>query len=175
MSEAREKNTPKTYFVNFQINTWKYPEAKQRHALIKNGIKYYIESFDVKQATIKIKEPFPKEVVRNITYRWNDAFRTEDGNIAHGEENETFRMLIKFLRTDEEFDEMFKIMMESYDNLFEAIKITSVELVNKNGEKFDIMNENLRDTTNVSIFHMLILLWPNKRKPQEKQSRKVIM
>ena len=48
---------------------------------------------------------------------------------------------------------MLKIVMESNEKLFEAIKITSVEFVNENGEKFDIMNENFRDTTNVSIFH----------------------
>ena len=39
-----------------------------------------------------------------------------------------------------------------YDNLG-CIKIKSVELVNEKGEKFDIMNENLTDAVNVSIYH----------------------
>ena len=34
-----------------------------------------------------------------------------------------------------------------------CIKIKSVELVNEKGEKFDIMNENLTDAVNVSIYH----------------------
>ena len=46
--------------------------------------------------------------------------------------------------------------MRYYDNLFQAIKITSVELVDKEGEKFDITNENLRDTVHVSIFHKYV-------------------
>ena len=67
-----------------------------------------------------------------------------------------FRKLIKFLRTDEEFNGTFEELMKYYDNLFQAIKITSVELVNSKGEKFNILNENLIDATNISIYHRYI-------------------
>ena len=47
--------------------------------------------------------------------------------------------------------------MEHYDNLFDAIKIQQVEKISKNGEKFDIMKENLTDgIQHVSMYHRYI-------------------
>ena len=37
------------------------------------------------------------------------------------------------LRLDEEFNDNYEELMRYYDNLFQAIKITSVELVEKKG------------------------------------------
>ena len=37
-----------------------------------------------------------------------------------------------------------------------CIKIDQVELVNKEGERFDIMTENLTNAVNVSIYHKYI-------------------
>ena len=125
-------------------------------AFSKNGVKYYIDSFDAKQTTIKIKEEFPKDIIKQVVYRYKDAVRNETGSITHGNENEMFRKLIKFLGTDEEFNDTFEELMRYYDNLFQAIKITSVELVNSKGEKFNILNKNLIDATNISIYHRYI-------------------
>ena len=41
-------------------------------------------------------------------------------------------------------------MTEFYNDI-ECVKILSVEVMNKNGEKFNILTENLRDATNVPI------------------------
>ena len=42
------------------------------------------------------------------------------------------------------------------DNIVHCNKITSVELVNKIGEHFNIPNENLTDAIKVSIYHYYI-------------------
>ena len=39
---------------------------------------------------------------------------------------------------------------------FHCIKTTSVELVNKKGDRFNILNEHLTDVINVSIYHYYI-------------------
>ena len=157
IAETKERKKDKTYFINFQIYTWRSPRnEKMKSAFSKNGVKYYIDSFDVKQATIKIKEEFPKDIIKQVVYRYEDAVRNETGSITHGNENEMFRKLIKFLRTDDEFNDTFEELMRYYDNLFQAIKITSVEFVNSKGEKLDILRENLTDATNISIYHRYI-------------------
>ena len=43
-------------------------------------------------------------------------------------------------------------MTEFYNDI-ECVKILSVEEMNKNGKKFNILTENLRDATNASIYH----------------------
>ena len=58
-------------------------------------------------------------------------------------------------------DEEIKSLIEwlegmGYDNSFDAIKITNVEVVDGAGKKMDIKNENLRDTVHVSIFHKYV-------------------
>ena len=157
MNEAKEKNKEKTYLINFQIYTWRQPKnEKIKPAFKRNGISFYIDSWDLKQATIKTKEEFPKDVIKNIIVRYPDAVRPDIDEISAGQENETFKKLVEMLRLDEEFNDNFEELMRYYDNLFQAIKITSVELVDKKGEKFDITNENLRDTVHVSIFHKYV-------------------
>ena len=89
-----------------------------KNAFQKNGVKYYIDNFDVKQATFKIKEEFSKDIIRQVVYRDEDSVRNETGSITHGKENEMFRKLIKFLRTDEEFNNTFEKLMRYYDSLF---------------------------------------------------------
>ena len=157
MNEAKEKNKEKTYLINFQIYTWRQPKnEKIKPAFKRNGISFYIDSWDLKQATIKTKEEFPKDVIKNIIFRYPDAVRPDIDEISAGQENETFKKLVEMLRLDEEFNDNYEELMRYYDNLFQAIKITSVELVDKKGEKFDITNENLKDTVHVSMFHKYV-------------------
>jgi hypothetical protein len=56
------------------------------------------------------------------------------------------------LKDDEDFKGTVETLQAYYDNLG-CIKIKSVELVNEKGERFDIINENLTDNVNVSIYH----------------------
>ena len=61
------------------------------------------------------------------------------------------------LKNDPEFDELIKtLQMYNQDNMFHCIKITSVEVVNKKGEHFNILNDNLTDAVHVSIYHNYI-------------------
>ena len=73
-----------------------------------------------------------------------------------GLEKKEFKELLNILRKDEDFNDLVVHLLQFYDNLFEAIKIKSVELVNKKGEKFNVMTENLRDATNISLYHRYI-------------------
>ena len=57
---------------------------------------------------------------------------------------------------DTEFKDFIEWLQAYYDNLFDCIKVTKVEVVNRNGEKYDILTENLRDASNVSIYHRYI-------------------
>ena len=59
--------------------------------------------------------------------------RPDIDEISAGQENETFKKLVEMLRLDEEFNDNYEELMRYYDNLFQAIKITSVELVEKKG------------------------------------------
>ena len=93
IAETKERKKDKTYFIYFQIYTWRSPRnEKMKSAFSNNGVKYYIDSFDVKQATIKIKEEFPKDIIKQVVYRYEDAVRNETGSITHGNENEMFRI-----------------------------------------------------------------------------------
>lgn len=58
------------------------------------------------------------------------------------------------LEDDDDFRATIQTLTANYDNLG-CIKVKSVQLV-KNGERFDIMNANLIDATNVDIYHQYI-------------------
>lgn len=70
-------------------------------------------------------------------------------------QNPEYTMIIKLLRQDEDFDSHITYHEAFYDTLG-YIKIRSVDVANENGEKFDIMTENLTDVSNVSIYHSYI-------------------
>ena len=99
MNEAKEENKEKTYLINFQIYTWRQPKnEKIKPAFKRNGISFYIDSWGLKQATIKTKEDFPKDVFKNIIFRYPDAVRPDIDEISSGQENETFKKLVEMLR-----------------------------------------------------------------------------
>ena len=104
----------------------------------------------MRSATIEAVE-FPKEVVGKRTLR----YITEEDEFE-GNDNPIFVNLVKLLEGDEEFKRMVEDLKLHYDNLFDAIKIEQVELVNKAGERFDIMTENLTNAVNVSIYNKYI-------------------
>ena len=69
--------------------------------------------------------------------------------------NDEFTDTINLLTIDEDFNEIYREMTEFYNDI-ECVKILSVEVMNKNGEKFNILTENLRDITNISIYYKYI-------------------
>ena len=152
MAEARKRKQKNTYLVNFLLYTIRKPKnERMKPAFTVNGRAFYVESFDVRSATIEATE-FPKEVIGRRILRY--ATQEDDFN---GLQNPEFVDLIKLLEGDEDFERLVQDLRDfHYDNLFDAIKITKVELVNKAGERFNIMTENLTHAVNVSIYHRYI-------------------
>ena len=55
--------------------------------------------------------------------------------------NPEFTTLLNLLMDDEEFKHLVEWLQSYYDNLFDCIKITKAEVVNRNGEKYDILTK----------------------------------
>ena len=66
-----------------------------------------------------------------------------------------YKNLIDLLREDSEFGELLESLFYFYDD-HGCINIKSVEEVKSNGERVNILNENLRDATNVDIYYYYI-------------------
>ena len=152
MAETKKKKQKHTYFVQFDIFTIRKPKNEKIKPSFKhNGNSYYIDSFEIRSATIKATE-FPKDVVGKRTFKYE---ANEDE--IEGKQNKSFIEILKLLSDDEEFDNLVTTLQQYYaDNLFDCIKIKSVELVNKNGKKYDILTEDLTDAVNISIYHNYI-------------------
>ena len=140
--------------INFFLYTRRKPTQQRKPAFrLADGRVFYLEKFEIRSAIIEAVE-FPKEVVGKRTLRYiteEDEFEEFEGN-----ENPVFVNLIKMLEGDEEFEDLVNKLEAHYDNLFDAIKVEQVELVNKDGERFDIMTENLTNAVNVSIYNKYI-------------------
>ena len=149
-----EKKGMNSYLVNFQLYTTRHPRNIIKPAFKKFGLEFYIEKFDIRQATVKAKD-FNKEWIKKVIFRFTDeeGFKDKDLNKVDKE----FEQIMDILRKDKDFDDFVKDLMEHYDNLFDAIKIQQVEKISKSGEKFDIMKENLTDgIQHVSMYHRYI-------------------
>ena len=143
-----------TYLVNFQLYTTRKSRNTIKPAFKKFGEQFYIEKFDIRQATVKTKE-FKKEWIKKVIFRFIDeeGFKTK---VLHKVDKE-FDELMDILRKDKDFDNFVKDLMQHYDNLFDAIKIQQVEKISKSGEKFDIMKEDLTDgILHSSMYHRYI-------------------
>ena len=123
---------------------------KQKPSFVHQGVYYFTTFFEATNATISSSD-FPNEVIGKRTFRWENA---ED--IPEKEkQNPVYLSLIKLLRTSEEFDNTLDNLTQYYDNMG-CIKIRSVEEIKSNGEKVNILNENLREATNVDIYYHYI-------------------
>ena len=143
ISKLKEDESQNTYLINFQLYTTRKPRnEKVKPAFKKFETAFYIENFDMRQATIKAKD-FDKGLVKNVIFR----FETKEDFISKRKENanQEFEEIIELLNKDKDFKEMVDDLTRYYDNLFDAIKIQQVEVVNKKGEKFNIMDESLTD------------------------------
>ena len=68
--------------------------------------------------------------------------------------NPEYTTIIHLLQQDEEFEQWLTVFETyGYPNPVDARKNTGVQLVNEDGEKYNIITENLRDAVNVSIYH----------------------
>ena len=149
-----EKKGMNSYLVNFQLYTTRHPRNIIKPAFKKFGLEFYIEKFDIRQATVKAKG-FNKEWIKKVIFRFTDeeGFQDKDSNKVDKE----FEEIMGILRKDKDFDNFVKDLTQHYDNLFDAIKIQQVEKISKSGEKFDILKENLTDgLQQVSMYHRYI-------------------
>ena len=152
LKEARDK----TYFISFLLYTTREPKSeKLKPAFKRGGRTYYLLDANtdqrVKNVSVKLQKAFPTESINQQVVRYETKQDESNEN-----ENKEFWTLLDILRKDEDFNDLVVHLLQFYDNLFEAIKIKSVELVNKKGEKFNVMTENLRDATNISLYHRYI-------------------
>ena len=106
---------------------------------------------------------FSKDIIGKRIFRWlgdpNTEYRLETDMIHDDELNDTinneFFDTLELLQRDKDFKDDYDYMTQFLNDI-ECIKILSVDIVNKRGEKFDILTENLRGATNVSIFNRYI-------------------
>ena len=155
MNESKKRKRNRTYFVDFQLYTYvkgnlKEQGIKQKPSFTHQGLHYFITTFQIQNATITIKSDFPKERIGRRIFRWNTL---ED--YSNSNENPEFQDTLDLLSKDEEVSSTLEFLRTYYDDLA-CVKIRSVDLVNKNGEKFDIMTENLTEASNISIYHNYI-------------------
>ena len=114
---------------------------------------FFAKQYDNFTATINATA-FSKDIIGKRIFKLIGDSNTEYG-IRGDTINNEFSNTLKLLRTEKDFNNYYEQMTAFYDNI-DCIKILSVDMVNKDGEKFDILTENLRDATNVSIFHRYI-------------------
>ena len=106
---------------------------------------YYLVDFDLHSAISR--EAINKRILRYLS-REDEASETV---------NPEYTTIINLLQKDAEFEQWLTVFETyGYPNPVDAIKITGVELVNEDGEKYTIITENLRDDVNVSIYHRYV-------------------
>ena len=153
MAAAKKRKKKNTYLVSFYLYKRGSPEErKQEPAFRANGFAYYLVDFDLHSATIKASE-FPnreainKRILKHLS--------------REGDANETitpeYTEIIQFLKRDEEFEQWLQVFESyGYPNPVDDIEITDVELMSEDGEKYNIVTENLRDAVHVSFYHRYV-------------------
>ena len=144
MAETRKRKKKNTYLVSFHLyQRGSREERKQKIAFRANGFTYHLVDFDLRSATIKAsdfpnREVINKRILKHLS-REDDASETI---------NPEYTTIINLLKEDEEFDQWLR-PFESYG----YPNPVDVELASEDGEKYNIITENLRDAANVSIYH----------------------
>ena len=144
-----------TYFVMYDL----YIIGDKKKMKSKPAFKafdeyYYLWNYERLSATVDIGEEFPKEFIRKrILKKTGVSMDTDFGETE--QINPEFTKIIKIMKHDEEFAKHME-HLENQEYGLDGIKVLSVEMMNKSGKKFDILAENLRDSSNVSIFHAYI-------------------
>ena len=152
-AKAKEK---KTFFVNFILYYYlrgnlKELSIKSKKAFTHQEVHYFRVRYDNNEsATIQATE-FIKVDKNERIFRWENADDIGDPK----KQNSKYLDVMNLLRDDNEFDKVIKSLTMYYDNLG-CIKILSVEELKGNGERMNILDENLTDATNVDTYHHYI-------------------
>ena len=101
-----------------------------------NGLVYYpmFDGGKPREASIKVGEFIETVVNRTVTKQF---------------EKPMFKKLLMFLKTDSALRDIMPDMLDYVD----AIQITKVEKTDDNGRPYNIEDEGLRETSNVSMYH----------------------
>lgn len=159
LNEKKKKKEKKTFFVEFVLYQYvkgnlKELGIKSRKAFTHQGVHCITVSFDDQTATIKATE-FLKVDKNERIFRWENADDIGDPD----KQNSRCWQVINLLKDDEDFRQQIDTLTAYYDNLG-SIKIKTVEQETSNGERMNILNENLTDVctdaTNVDTYHYYI-------------------
>ena len=172
MQEARTRNAnkEKTYFISFQLYIYykgnlKESNIKQKPSFIHQGVYYFIKSFQLQTATvdlpntfiasgnkrIDVRDTLKRENINRRIFRWLNVEDFEDGR----KENPEFKNVIEVLKKDPEHEGYLNFILTHYDSLG-CVKLQSVEVLDKNGKKYNIMDENLTDISYTSIYNRYV-------------------
>ena len=94
---------------------------------------FFPKQYDNFTATIKATA-FSKDIIGKRIFRMIGDPNTEYG-IRGDTKNNEFSNTLELLRTDKDFKKDYEQMTAFYDDI-ECVKILSVDMVNKDGEKF---------------------------------------
>ena len=149
----RARKGENKYFVQFMLYLSRHKDSKiirSKPAFKHRQHSFFPKQYDNFTATIKATA-FSKDIIGKRIFKMIGDPNTEYG-IRGDTINNEFSNTLELLRTDKDFKKDYEQMTAFYNDI-ECIKILSVDMVNKDGEKFGILTENLRDATNVSIFN----------------------
>ena len=143
MAETKKRKKKNTYLVSFYLYQRGSPEErKQKPAFRANGLAYYLVDFDLHSATIKASEFPNREAINKRIFRY---LSSED--YANETINREYTEIIELLKSDDEFNSWLTVFETyGYPNPVDAKKITDVELVGEDGEKYNIITENGRSS-----------------------------
>ena len=152
----RARKGENKYFVQFMLYLSRHKDSRiirSKPAFKHRQHSFFPKQYDNFTATIKATA-FSKDIIGKKMFK-----RMGDPNTEYGRRGDTinneFVDTLKLLQRDKDFKDDYDYMTQCYNDI-ECIKILSVDIVNKSGEKFDILTEKLRDATNVSIFNRYI-------------------
>ena len=107
-----------TYLVSFLLYSIRSPKnEKVKPAFQHNGRSYYLDSFDIRSATITAPD-FSKDIIGKRVFRYvtdQDYLRGQSEEID-ASENPEFKNLLTLLGKDEAFDELIVWLQQYYDN-----------------------------------------------------------
>ena len=155
-NELSARYKTKTYFIQFMLYIAR-EESKRTHIKSKPAFKHrlmnFYKTYNSFNVTIQART-ISTDLMREKIFKYLGNSDIQYGSNSDTPNDELYNTL-NLLTTDEDFNEVCRDMTEFYNDI-ECVKILSVKGMNKNGEKFNILTENLKDATNVSIFHKYI-------------------
>ena len=171
MTEAKNRKKEKTYFINCFIYEYyrgdlKESGIRQRPAFTHQGVHYFLfnsepmsatvslpDTFTVSgKETVNVKDTLKKENINKKIFRWINQEDIGDWK----SQNPKFVDVINILQKDPQHEKSLEFYMRAGYNNLGCVKLKSVEMLDKNGKKYNIMDENLTDISYTSIYNRYV-------------------